>query len=251
MFYKITDINTGIGCVAGIKTRFEEPCALLAAMDTYHISNAVVFHTDALRDVHRGNALAAEAAESSGGRLSSCYVLRSDIGGSEMPAADVLLSQLRNERPAAVKLYPNAHRYILNEFYAGELLDVLDELHMPVLFDSDQKPSYESLPGLAKRYPNIKFIMLRQAICESRYARPLIEKLDNVYIDAGIMIDTCFIEELVNKFGPSKLLFGSGMPVYMPAGALGMIIYSRISDDDKQAIFSGNWNRIQEEIKWA
>jgi predicted TIM-barrel fold metal-dependent hydrolase len=251
MDWNITDINTGIGCVAGIKTRFEDPVGLINAMDTYRISNAVVFHTDALRDVHRGNALASEATKSSEGRLSPCYVLRSDLGGSEMPVADKLLAQLRAEKPAAVKLYPNAHRFILNEFYAGELLDVLNTLHMPILFDSDQKPSYESLPDLAKHYPDIKFIMLRQAINESRYARPLLEKLENVYFDAGIMIDTCFIEELVSKFGASKLLFGSGMPLYMPAGALGMIIYSRISDDDKQSIFSGNWNRIQEEIKWA
>lgn len=248
---KIIDINCSLGYIAGIKTRFTDPDSLIKAMDTYHIDQALVFNTDALRDVVRGNQLAAQTAKASEGRLNACYVLRPDIGGSEMPTAENLLKQLRDEKPAAVKLYPTAHRFLLNEFYAGELLEVLNELHIPVLFDSDQRPSYESLPGLAKTYSHIKFIFLRQAINESRYVRPLLQKLDNVYFDVGITIDTCFIEEIVDKIGSEKLLFGSGMPLFMPAGALGMIIYSRISDTDKQAIFADNWTRIQEEIKWA
>lgn len=251
MHWEITDINTGIGYLPGMKTRFDDPQGLLSAMDTYHIKKAVAFHTDAVRDAVRGNAIVAEAAKSSGGRLSACYVLRPELGGSELPTASELLEQLKIERPAAVKLFPVSNRYPLDEFYAGELLDVLNELHMPLFLDNDQKPPFENLPALARKYPNIKFVLLRHSMNETRHTRPLLAKLDNVYFDIGIMIDTCFIEEMVDKFGSGRFLFGSGMPVYLPAGSLGLVIYSRISDDDKQAIFSGNWNRIQEEIKWA
>jgi predicted TIM-barrel fold metal-dependent hydrolase len=251
MEWEITDINAGIGYIPGVKTRFDDPAGLLSAMDTYHISHAVVFHTDAQRDAVRGNALALEASRESGGRLSPCYILRPDLGGSEIPSADVLYKQLQKERPAAVKLYPNSNGYVLDEFYAGELLDVLNQLRLPVLLDTDQKPPYDKIPALAKSYPGIKFVILRQPINQTRFTRALLKKTENVYFDASIMIDTSFLEEAVEELGSGRVLFGSGMPLYLPAGSLGLIIYSRFSDADKTAIFSGNWRRIQEEIKWA
>lgn len=250
MSLEIVDIDTSIGYNIGQTSRFTEPAQLVDALDTYRISSAVTFHTDALRDSIRGNALAAKAAQDHSGRLHSCYVLRPDLGSSEMPSAIDLADQISAQKPAAIKLYPQAQRYLLSKFYSGELLEVLDSLHMPVLLDHDQKPDNNFLPDLAVSYPNIKFIILKQALNETRIIRPLIKKLQNVYFSVGTIIDTCFIEEVARDFGSSKLLFGSRMPHFMPAGALGMVLYSRISESDKNAILSGNWKRIQEEIQW-
>ncbi len=161
-----------------------------------------------------------------------------------------MLTQLRAERPAAVRLYPRTEGYILDAFYAGELLEVINELGLPVLLNPDQYPAYDGLPALAASFPNIRFVMLRQAINQTRYTRPLLNKLENVFFDVSIMMDTCFIEEAVSKYGSGRFLFGSAMPQYLPAGALGLILYSRISDDDKAAIFSGNWRSVQEGIRW-
>ncbi|MDD3926618.1 MAG: amidohydrolase family protein [bacterium] len=250
MEFKITDVNCSLGYPVGVRPRFHDLNGLLQAMDTYRISESVAFHTEALRDAIMGNRLAREAAGESVGRVSSCYVLRSDLGGSEIPAQEELLAQLRAERPAAVRLYPRADGYILDAFYAGELLEVLNELGLPVLLDPDQYPPYESLPALAASFPNIKFVLLRQRINQTRYTRPLVSKLENVFFDISIMIDTCFIEEAISKYGSGRFLFGSAMPQYLPAGALGLILYSRISDDDKAAILSGNWRSVQEGIRW-
>lgn len=250
MKYEIIDINTSLGCMPGVKTRFESSDGLLSAMDTYRIKNAVVFHTDALRDIVRGNSLALEASRCSGGRLSPCCVLRSDLGSSEIPSADVLAAKLRSERPAAVKLYPNKDGYVLDEFYAGGLLDVLNELCLPVLFDSDQRPPYERVPALAKRYPGIRFVFLRHPMNDTRYTRALLGGTENTYFDISITVDTGFIEEAVGLFGSSRFVFGSGLPLFQPAGGLGLVIYSRITDDDKNRILSGNWRRMQEEIRW-
>lgn len=245
---RIIDINCMIGSWPAKQRQFLEPGDLIAEMDKYRIYGCVAFHSMSLWSPKRGNALMKRLSVKSSGRVKPCYVLEPNLGGSGTPNADELIKQLRDEKPAAVKLYPNAKNFRADEFYCGELLEVLDQLAMPVIFDADQAPGFESLPELAKAYPGIKFIILRHGFKESRYIIPIIRKRDNVFFDTSIMVDTGLIEEIVCKYGSEKLVFGSGMPFYVPAGALSLILYARIRDEDRENILCKNWLRLEEGI---
>jgi predicted TIM-barrel fold metal-dependent hydrolase len=242
---RITDINCMIGHWSTRRRKFKTSDELLAVLDKYRISDCVAYHSTAVWSPNRGNSVMKELAEKSSGRIKACYILEPNLGSSVMPEADQLICKLRREKPSAVRLDPVSKRFRVDDFYCGELLEVLNELEMPVLFDADQTPGFDYLPTLAKTYPKIKFVILRRGFNESRYIVPIIRKLNNVYFDTSIMIDTGIIEEIVNKYGSEKLLFGSGLPFFVPAGAISMILYSRIKDNDKENILYKNWLSIE------
>jgi predicted TIM-barrel fold metal-dependent hydrolase len=247
---KIIDINCMLGTWPSFSLRFHDAPGLIREMDSYTIKESIAFHSMALWSPKRGNECIRETASESAGRIRSCYVLDPNLDSSVMPEYVILKKQLKEERPATVKLYPNTGMYSLDSFYCGELLELLNELSLPVLFDTDQMPPYDKLPGLAKAYPGIKFVLLRRPFNESRYVLPLLKKLDNVFFDMSIMVDSGLIEEIVLKYGSERLLFGSGMPFYSPAGALGLVMYSRINASDKENILSRNWEHIERSMQW-
>lgn len=242
---RITDINCMIGHWNTRRRIFKTSDELLAVLDQYRISDCVAFHSTAVWNPKQGNDIIRELAKNSSDRIKACYILEPNLGSSVMPEADQLLQKLKEERPLAIKLDPVSKKYRVDNFYCGELLEILNELEMPILFDADQVPGFDYLPSLAKAYPKIKFVILRRGLNESRYIVPLIRKLDNVYFDTSIMIDTGIIEEIVNKYGSDKLLFGSGLPFFEPSGALSMILYARIKDSDKENILYKNWLKIE------
>jgi hypothetical protein len=247
---KIIDVNCMVGFWPNQKLRFHDAAGLLAEMDSYRISQCVAYHSYAHNDLWQGNGQMRKIADDSAGKIKACYVLRSNLDSAELPDGAGLLKRLRDEKPVAVKLFPNTHRYLADEFYCGELFEVLNELKIPVMFDCDQKPAYDKLPVLAKAYPGIRFILLRQNLNESRYTLPLLRKTENVFFDTSTMIDAGLIDEIVGKYGSERLLFGSAMPFFVPAGGFGMIFYARISDRDKENILSANWMRLEGSIAW-
>jgi predicted TIM-barrel fold metal-dependent hydrolase len=250
MISQMIDINCMIGQWPSQKLRFCDSAGLLAAMDEYHITHCVAYHSDTHWDLRQGNDQMHQAAEQSGGRIRHAYVLRPNLDSAELPDGPTLLQKLRREKPVAIKMFPNQHRFLADSFYCGDLLEVLNELGMPVMFDPDQRPSYEALPKLAADFPRIRFILLRTAINESRYTLPLLKKTKNVFFDTSVMIDAGLIDEIVERFGSERLLFGSNQPFHVPAGALGMIFYGRFSDQHKQNILWNNWQQIERSIAW-
>lgn len=240
---KIADINCMLGIWPTKLTCFPTVGELYKTMDSYHIGNCVAYHSAAVWNTMPGNMRIKKIAEDSSGRITPCYVLAPNLGSSEIPEAGALLSAIRSEKPAAIRLFPKTRHFSLDPFYSGDLLDVLNAAGLPVLLDRDEV-NFETLPETALAFPKIKFVLLRRGFCDSRYVIPLIRKLENIYFDCGAMLDTGLIEEIVSKYGSGRLLFGSGLPFYSPAGALSLVLYARIRDQDKENILYENWNRI-------
>jgi predicted TIM-barrel fold metal-dependent hydrolase len=241
---EITDINCMVGRLP-TWTRFTEADELLRAMDTYRIARAVVYHADALWNAGRGNEQVRDIAAESDGRIQACYVLRPQLGGGEMPPGDRLLAQIRSERPAAVRLLPANDGYPLDRFFCGELLEVLSEARLPVMIDYDGQVG-SKLPSLVADFPELPIVLVRVAFRQSAMILPLLAKTNSVYVDIGALADSGLIDEIVSRIGSGQLLLGSGMPQYMPAGSLGLVMYAQIGEDDRAAILWRNWQRLQE-----
>ena len=246
---EITDINCMLGDMPQ-RLHFTDAAGLFRAMEDYRITRAVAYHADARWDAWRGNAAARAAAEGSGGRLQACYLLRPNLGGGEMPDAAALLQRLRAERPAAVRLSPASDGCPLNRFYYGEVLEVLQTLRLPLLLDFEQRMVAEFLPEVTRDFPQIPFIVLRSPFRQTNVILPLLRQRENVSFDTCTLVDTGFVEEIVARCGSRQLLFGSGMPMFLPAGALGLVRYARIPADDQAGIFAGNWQALQEAVTW-
>jgi predicted TIM-barrel fold metal-dependent hydrolase len=82
----------------------------------------------------------------------------------------------------------------------------------------------------------------------ARNLYPLLAKFENLYVETIGFKVYGGIEDVCEKFGAGRLLFGTGAPKYAGSGAVGMITYAGISDAEKRMIASGNLERILESI---
>lgn len=247
---EIIDVNCAVGRMM-TRQHFRDRDTLLRTMDDYRISRAVVYDAAALWDAWRGNAAARAIADGSDARLQACYLLRPNLGGGEMPAAGELLERLRVERPAAVRISPERDACPLTAFHYSELLDVLATLRLPVLLEYEARMVSEHLPTLAEAFPQLPFVVLHIPHRQSNVILPLLRQRANIYLDTCTLCDAGLVEEIVARCGDRRLLYGSGMPVFLPGGSLGLLLYARIAADSRDRILAGNWLALQEGISWA
>ncbi len=243
------DVNCMIGRGINVSYKFETAQDLSKYLEKYHISKAVVSSLMALNwNLKDGN----ERLFDETGKFKNlipCPVLSPHLGTSELPPAGELVKMLRRRRISAVKAYPMKGRYFLDKFYAGKLLEILDEFRIPLLMDWDQVDK-SSLPEVTAEFPGIPFILLSAGFLESRTMYPLLEKRENIFFDTSRFADYKILEETVRLFGSERLFFGSGMPCYNPGPPITLVCLADIPDKDKKSILSGNWERLEGGVKW-
>jgi hypothetical protein len=217
-------------------------------MEIAGIEEALVYHTVA-RDGHPaiGNSLLLEEIA---GRtnLFPVWVLLPHHTG-EMAHPDELIGQLREKNVKAVRLYPSRvqHGFTLAEWCAGELLDCLDAARLPLLLDTEII-SWEEVFALLTKYSRLPIVMANCSYRHNRFLYPLWGRFDNLFVEISRFLGAGTIEDVVRRFGPGRLLFGTNMPQYTGTAGVARLTYADISWEDKEAIASGNLKRLLEEL---
>ena len=247
---KIIDIDATLGYV----TKKVEPAdtveELIRKMDNAGVDSAVAFYTRSIKQIQPGNQDMQKIAENSGGRIKACWLLHPYLDGIQMPKKDDLLALLRKYRPAAVRLNPMSGNYLLNDFYCDELLDVLRTLRIPVMLNlTEMHNPLETVPAVTAAYPEIPFVFTDACHTNSVLVRSLLQKRPNTSIAAGFMVGCAEFDQLVNTFGAHRFLYSS-TDGNAQGTALGLIYQGNFTDEEKEAMFSGNWERLQKEIQW-
>ena len=247
---KIIDVNCAIGAPL-VSPRFTTAEGLLKWMDDYRIGSALVHHTEAQREPHMANALMRQISAESNGRIRACMALNPSLEDLGLPGEGAPVERLKALRPSAVRAFPDAQKYPFTAFYAAPILEVCQQLRMPLIVDVSYTDMFLAmLPEICEKYPDVPLILPRFGLNRSRQYMRILEKLPNVYLDMSIMLDTGSIEEICRRFGSEHLLFGSGLPTYEPGGALGLLYYAQISDADKANIAYANFERLEQAIRW-
>ncbi|MFQ6132281.1 MAG: amidohydrolase family protein [Armatimonadota bacterium] len=215
---------------------------LLREMDRCGIARALVHHAESVQfSPSLGNArLVEEVADED--RLTPCWVaLPSHTGEQPLPdVAEMLAAGVR-----AVRLTPVTHRYVLNEVTSAKLLGTLASRRLPVLLSMDES-SWAEVDGILSRHPTLPLIVLDVGYRCDRNLYPLLEK------HAGLRVETATygvhrgIEEVCGRFGPERLVFGTGMPGRDPGGAMAAITYAEVGDRAKQMMAGGNLEALLE-----
>lgn len=247
---KIIDVNCAVG--APLKSdRFISLDGLYQWMDDYHIDSAVTYQAEAIREPEKYNLQMCEMAAASGGKLRACMVINPSLENLGLPGDGSPIERLKALRPSAVRLFPDEQQYIFDPFYCECVLDVCQQLRMPLLLTKQyDQMFFHCLPEVAKAYPDVPIILPRAGQNKSRYYFPILQKLPNVYLDMSISLDVGNIEEVCNRFGSHRLLFGSGLPTYEPSGGFGLLMYSNISDEERENIAHANFERLERGIRY-
>ncbi len=102
----------------------------------------------------------------------------------------------------------------------------------------------------ARGFPKLTLIFVGHGCWgEDRYFRPMIEKYENMYIDTSRYEVDGGIAEFCRIYGPYRMLFGTNFPYTPMAGAMMTLMHADIPDDAKEAVASGNLQRILSEVR--
>ena len=241
MMKRIIDVNLTIGCRDHAGKLIDLP-HMLALMEDYRIDTGVCYHQHAIMDPKSGNAKMAELAQKSNGKLQVCAVLDPILGPDNLPGEGTLQQRLAAFRPACVRVFPSIVRLPFHEFYWQPILEAADVLKLPMIVDCDYPDDFFcNIPDISARYRHIKFVLVRQGCCQGRRILPLLQKRANVYFTIERMLDNLQLEEIEEKCGCDRLLFGSGFPERPHSGALGLVLYANITEANREKILSKNW----------
>ena len=218
---------------------------ILEEMDFCGIDRALVYHAGMRYDSPVvGNLLIQEELESNPRLVPTWAILPSQT--EEMPGPEAFLVQMKEHDIRALRVFPDEHRYAMDEITMGDWLAIMEERRIPLL----AKASCLKMAGVLAAFPDLVVIAMAQGPHSlDRYLRPIVERYPNFYIDtASYMVDG-LIESFCQRYGPERLLFGSGYPDNCSGAALLRLVQADMSDAHKEAIGWGNLTRILQEVQ--
>jgi hypothetical protein len=227
---------------------FYETEDLLRWMDYYGISEGLVTHSMS-REHHPldGNAAVMRAIEMSPRLHPSWSALPS--ASREMPRPDELVRSMISRGVTAMKLFHGSYSFPISEWCIGDILSEMETHRMSVFLDPDVELctweqdvfDWNAVAAVCKAHPRLPVILSEARFrCSNRVLYQLLERHESLYIELSGYWAYHGIEFITREFGSRRLLFGTRMPYRDPACAIGQVVYSDISDEDKRGIAGDN-----------
>ncbi len=220
---------------------------LVVKLESYGIEKALVYHSMAREyDAVAGNAMLMKEISSYRQLLPAWIVMPHYTG--EFPSPEYLLKEMKNNNVQVVRMFPQAaeQNYSISPWNCGELFSCLEKHRIPLFIGMDQI-SWNELYEIANTYPNMKIILTDLTYRMDRNLYVLLKKFPCIYLEtSGYKVNNC-IEEICNKFGAERLVFGSGMPVFTGA-AVCAVKYARITVKEKMMIACENMEAMLKDV---
>ena len=243
---ELFDCNCCYGQMARPAMRHAPDAAgLLAEMDFCGIDRALPYHAGMRFGVAAewNNRLSAEIRDVP--RLHPTWTILPAQTG-EMPEASALLAAMRDHGVRALRAFPDEHHYRLNRATFGELFDLLTERRVPLFV----KQNIVAVGDLLAEFPGLIVVAVNQGPHSlERYLRPLMDRYDGLHVETSHHMVAGLIEESVERYGPGRLLFGSGFPDVCSGAALLRLAHAEIGEDARAAIAGANLERLLREVR--
>lgn len=241
------DIAYGLGTTA-LMREIASPQDLLTEMDHCGIDQALVYHRDAWeRDCSIGNQRLAELAEQP--RLHPAVAFTPTCCEDMLPVDD-FMANLQKMRARAVRAFPAKNSFLLDRVSCGDLLEAFIAQSVPLLVPLAEL-GWNAVYGLLRDFPALKLIVTQTGIWgHDRFFRPLMRQYPGFCITTDRLEIGGQLKSLVDRFGYSQVLFGSGLPQHYPGGYVMMLARADITDEAREAIAHKNIERILGEVAW-
>ncbi len=180
--------------------------------------------------------------------LTPCAVLVPDSAGDLDPERRQVDEAIAAGAGAAW-LRLEADHWTAEPWLAAPLMDALAERALPAYVEA-QAANLPTLAGIARRWPDVAILYAGVSYREQRALIGLLNAFRSVRLVLGPNYTVHRgIEQLVERVGPTQLLFGSGFSESEPLGAAMHLIYADVPDDAKRAIGSENLRGLIEGVR--
>jgi len=240
------DCNCALGPYRTRVFRFARTASeLIEELDFSNIQRALVYHT-AMRFDHPLVGNERVVCETAGQpRLMPTWALLPSQTGELLPLEKMLPEMMRHQI-RALWLFPEEHRYFLDEITWGREMAVLMERRIPLFI----RASLDRIATLLKSFPQLVVVTGSQGSNPlDRYAWPLIERYPNLIFETSAYLVDGGIEEFCRRYSARRLLFGSGYPDNAAGAAMLQLAHAEISDAERQAIAWDNLHQLLEEAR--
>lgn len=172
----------------------------------------------------------------------------------ELGTLDEFLTQMKVKSIRALWAFPSRHCYLLNRATFGELFEIMIQRQIPLFIPtrehSDGLEGFAMIDALLRDFPKFIVVATNHGCWgQDRLFRPLIEQYENFYIDTSSYQLDGGISDFCKRYGPYRMLFGTGFPEIPMGGPLLTLAQAEISDEAKEAIFGGNLERLLKEVR--
>jgi len=243
------DMHTHMGPFYGTYLPEADLDAMVATMDRENIEWIISAPHSALFDPIGGSAEIRAAMSRYPGRIYGYFAVNPHY-------VDDLDAQLADydsvDGYVGFKVLPDYHKYPLIGEKFRKIYEFADARGLLLLSHTWGHSIYnppQMIGELARRYPNITFLLGHSAPGETDVAIELAKTLPNVYLelcDTGRL--SGMIGKMVREAGSEKVLFGTDFPWYDPNYMLGSVLFSGIGDDDIRNIIRNNAVRLLDGI---
>ncbi len=241
-----------VGCRLGkqkkpVGTIERTPEHILGVMDRFGIECSIVYHSAAEEgDIQLGNErLITELSGEK--RLLPQWIVVPKTFDDGLSTYE-LLDAMKKNRVKTVRMAPKSQGFSLKKYASGELLSALSECRIPIFINRDQV-SLETMYETCKAYPGATFVLCTAGWGSLRGYYPLLRDCKNFKIETGNFGDHGGIKLVCDHLGAEGLIFGSSSPnATSVSEAISVLMYSGISEEQKQMIAAGNAQKLLEEV---
>jgi predicted TIM-barrel fold metal-dependent hydrolase len=212
-------------------------------MEEYGIDRALVTHTYAKWHAPpTGNGMLAQEI-SGNARLAPCWVVLPAATG-EVPPEEEQVAQLLAAGARAARLCPVAHRLSLEPWEVDRLLGALAERRVPLLLDMDNAHWSEARPWrfvewACRTFPQLPLVLLREPQANLRTLYPLLDRAPNLVVETSYFQAHDGIAAVAERWGASRMVFGTGLPLWDPSLPVTGLTYAGLSPQDLAAVAGG------------
>ena len=240
----LIDANLTLGGTAD-QARFDTstPEAALQMLDHFGIERALVRLThQAEWSAVEGNHEVIEFTRNTDRLLPVWSVLPYQT--DEFPKPALLAQTLAAAGVAALQRTPSVRIPLYEPLLYGDLLEAIEEAGVPLLdtsFEHDLSVIRE-ITSLLKDHPRLRLVICinHAAWGIERFMYPLLERFERFMICLSGYHPAGGVQDMISRYGASRIVFGSGYPKLNPGGAVEFLSRLDISETDRELIASGN-----------
>lgn len=159
-----------------------------------------------------------------------------------------------------LRLFPCTHKYPFELTGFGKFYEVLDYHHFPTMISLDEiditgnkNIEWERILKIAARFKNIPLIIdggTSKELMFNSYLFSLLNNSKNIYLNTHNLIAMNQLEDMVDAGGEERLVFDSNFPYLETHLAVGRLINSGLSLENKCRIAGLNIKNIFKEIEF-
>ena len=222
-------------------------------MNYVGIAKALSYHSSAKEgDARQGNDTLLEEI-SPFSNLHPYWILK-PFYIEEMDDSQAFVEKMLASKVRAGRMFPTPkeNRRFLAQWSMGELLEQMEARRVPLFIDlslfQEEEPDWAALDDLCGRHPHLPVVLAGVHNQDDWIFYPFMRSHRNFYLELSFHYVHRGIEDICEKFGAGRLIYGSGMPLVAPEEIMTMVTHARISQEDKQLIASGNLENLLKNV---